>query len=214
MVYAMTASGNYCIDSTEVTSAQYLGWVAGGPSIAGQPTECTTNATFSPSTVQPSDDRPIVYIDWCDAYAFCKAKGKRLCGKIGGGANPYTDFDSSTSSQWYNACSLGGTRAFPYMGTYNADACNDKPATGTGVSVPVGSLATCEGGLPGIFDMSGNAWEWEDSCEFAVGPMDMCRRRGGSFLNDQPSLDCPTEDAQARSMTANNVGFRCCADVP
>ena len=37
MVYAMTASGNYCIDSTEVTSAQYLAWLATSPNIAQQP---------------------------------------------------------------------------------------------------------------------------------------------------------------------------------
>ena len=54
---------------------------------------------------------PVVGVNWCQAYGFCKSAGKRLCGRIGGGANAFTDYASAAASQWYNACSKVGTQA-------------------------------------------------------------------------------------------------------
>jgi hypothetical protein len=54
-----------------------------------------------------------VCVDWCDAHAYCKPVGKRLCGKIGGGPNLYADYASASSSEWYRACSSGGSFTYP-----------------------------------------------------------------------------------------------------
>jgi formylglycine-generating enzyme len=205
----------YCIDSTEVTNAQYIAWLDTNPDPTApgmQPRECASNATFTPSAGKPpSNDRPVVDVDWCDAYAFCKAHGKRLCGRIGGGATPYADNQNAAQDQWYNACSSGGTREYPYGDTYDPQACNvsDK---GVSLAVSVGSLPTCEGGFTGIFDMSGNAWEWEDSCEASTGPDDSCRRRGGAYVNDEFNVVCKVGKTQPRGLGTPYVGFRCCAD--
>jgi formylglycine-generating enzyme required for sulfatase activity len=76
----------------------------------------------------------------------------------------------------------------------------------------VGSINTCEGGYPGIFDMSGNIWEWEGSCSGSA-PNDACLMRGGSYFeNSETDLGCPSNVNPTRDTTALTIGFRCCAD--
>jgi formylglycine-generating enzyme required for sulfatase activity len=200
---------SYCIDSTEVTNAHYKAWTLKSPSIAGQPLECTWNMTYLPPGNLGEPDLPVVNIDWCDAYAFCKTNEKRLCGHIDGGPNGYEDEDVAAKSQWFNACSAGGAKAFPYGDAYNMKICNGKD-NGVGVPVPVTSMLGCVGGYPGLHDMSGNVWEWEDSCDGATGSSDLCRRRGGMYSSSEAVLDCSTKDQQPRSTGANGIGFRCC----
>src|SRR5690348_8422215 len=124
----------YCIDSTEVTNADYKAFLDSSPSTAGQPPGiCDFNTTFVPETLDGSaewppsaaaDAFPVVYIDWCDAYAYCAWAGKRLCGEIGGGPNPINEYALPSRSQWYHACSENGARVYPYGNDYDASICN------------------------------------------------------------------------------------------
>lgn len=76
----------------------------------------------------------------------------------------------------------------------------------------VGSKSTCEGGYLGLFDMSGNAPEWEDSCNGQTGPNDGCFFRGGSHGGELYALECSTGSTTGRSVTYDSIGFRCCAE--
>jgi formylglycine-generating enzyme required for sulfatase activity len=171
----------YCVDSTEVTNKQYSEFLAAeGTDTSGQGAECEWNNSYQAQT-SLGDDYP-VQVDWCDAFAYCKWAGKRLCGRIGGGSTPYGDRSTASASEWYNACSLGGTRTHPY-GEYQGDRCN----VASSGPLPVRSKPTCEGGYSGIFDMSGNVVEWEDSCwSTALAPnsnaANRCATRGGSWF--------------------------------
>ena len=112
-------------------------------------------------------------------------------------------------SEWYAACSAGGTRAFPYGDAYDAAAC----VGGLSQSAPadVGATAGCEGGLPGVFDMSGNVFEWESSCETQVDLNDDCRMRGGSFAAIHESeMRCDADYRVDRGAAYPTLGFRCC----
>lgn len=216
MVYV--EDGNYWIDSTEVTNSAYADFLAAQPSSAIQPAQCSFNGTYVPTNQWPATDRAdhaVAWVDWCDAYAYCAWAGKRLCGAIDGGATPYASFKNAAVSQWYNACSAGGTVVYPYGSDYDAEACNGGVIEGesSGDPWPAGSQASCQGGVEGLFDMSGNLWEWEDSCATSDGVGDLCRARGGSFWSSDLSLRCQGATADhSRSNVNRNLGFRCCSD--
>jgi hypothetical protein len=212
-----------CIDSTEVTNEQYQRFVTSNPPLTGQHPRCSWNNDFEPG-VPPTVGReqyPVVGVDWCDAYAFCAWAGRRLCGRIGGGPNLPADFADATKSQWYEACISGSQDLrFPYGDAYQANSCN---YSGTQI-VPVGYTSTCHAPAApysGIFDLSGNADEWEDSCDLvggqsANGSSDTCRVRGGSYedgdlTNPQVFLECAADWFWTRNLRRETVGFRCCA---
>ncbi|PKN46617.1 MAG: hypothetical protein CVU63_07355 [Deltaproteobacteria bacterium HGW-Deltaproteobacteria-20] len=220
--------GGYAIDATEVTRAQYLAWLNTSPPTGAQPSHCEWNATFEPETnhvmagcnpytwpPEDGDDRPVGCVDWCDAYAYCQAIDKRLCGAIGGGPNSFDEFDDATKSQWYNACSSGGANKLPYGDAFQPGTCNDGE-TGPVDWVSVGSLPECQStvdGYGGVYDLSGNVTELEDSCDAMTGPQDECRARGGSFDLFDPMLECAIGIGTfGRDMVARDTGFRCCSD--
>ena len=114
---------------------------------------------------------PVSGVDWCDAYAYCKAQSKRLCGRIGGTTLPKAEFSDPSKSQWMNACTSGGqfTHTFgAWQGLSSQDTCNGAGNWQTGqtpAAVPVGSLSGCASsaaGYAGVFDLTGNVAEWED----------------------------------------------------
>jgi formylglycine-generating enzyme len=229
----------YCIDSTEVTRAQYAAWLSASPSTDGQIAICTWNTTFVPdaaclgSESNPTyacltncDNHPQVCVDWCDATAYCRAMGKRLCGKIGGGSNGASL--SLSESQWYNACaSHDAANRYPYGADYDPKACNGwdlwYPTTFVTppyeyLTTPGGSLSTCQSSVPGyqgVFDLSGNVAEWEDSCSSESGSSPLavgCYTRGGSFSVNTSLLRCNSETLTQRLVADVNIGFRCCSD--
>ena len=206
----------FCIDATAVTRSQYEAWLATNPSTVGQVSACTWNATYEPRCEWPpgsKGDHPVVCVDWCDAYAYCQAVGKRLCGKIGGGMNGYDDYSNASMSQWYAACTSGGVNEYPYGDTYSGTTCNGDEA-GHGTTVPVASMSGCQSsvsGYAGVYDLSGNVWEWEDSCNVNSGNSDICRLRGGSFDYDGFSLRCVGVYVYGRDALSDSFGFRCCS---
>jgi len=212
----MIPVGNYCIDSTEVTVGQYavfLAAVDAGAQIPVSPS-CSSGASFVPGGSggvdwpQSPGNVPVDEVTWCDAWSFCKWAGKRLCGAIGGGPIAPSDESNAAISQWYAACSDGGSLAFPYGNTYNSSACN---GPGGGSPEAVGSHPLCVGGYGGIFDMSGNVGEWEDNCN-GTGANASCDLRGGSYDTSSQYLACnvPTTGI-TRSNSFYDTGFRCCA---
>lgn len=220
MVKVGTSGNEFCIDSTEVTVAQYNEFRASNPDPPNQTGNCAWNTTYVPSTGAPPD-APQAYVNWCDAYAYCAWAGKRLCGKIVQGTNPgaplaESDINSATVDQWYVACSHAGDRTYPYGNSQNPQACNVSGANGD-VAWSPGQKTTCEGGYGGLYDMVGNVWEWSDDCRL-VGDagsdpktMYYCPARGGSFGNGQPS-DCKSIGQYSGiGGSGNDTGIRCCS---
>jgi hypothetical protein len=219
---------DYCVDATEVSKAQYGAWLQGGADPQNdQPEYCSWNATHEPKTGGGCDffnigndtNQPVACVNWCDAYAYCDWAGKRLCGKIGGGSNNYFNASNPSEGQWFRACSGAGASTFPYGNEYNGGKCVGNDYDGMsgfnlGKDFPkdVGS-ADCDGGYPGLRDMSGNIFEWEDACEGYSTAGEKCTVRGGSYENDQNLLRCNSIAGAARAETKNERGFRCCAEA-
>jgi len=137
---------------------------------------------------------PWVSVRHGEAASGCAAAGKRLC----------------TPDEWRDACQGLAGLAYPYGGAFAAHACNDMNGTdcirdGSGV-LPTGSLSSCEGGMDGLMDMSGNVWEWVE----ASGGV--CPLRGGSVDScaDPTILACTHLATQDCSLRWPALGFRCC----
>jgi formylglycine-generating enzyme len=226
--------GPYCIDKTEVTSLQYSLWLPTAVLPDVLDAECGWKTSYSPRSsgnqcngthYDPAGkpDYPVACVDWCDARAFCAGVGKRLCGAFGGQPLGFNDYNKPQVSEWTFACTAGGQKMFPYGDAFQQKACvddyyDDMLNAGNGEAVVTGSIASCEGGLPGLFDMSGNVWEWENTCEVDgdIDPTnDRCRDRGGSFWDLDSFMSCTsdTPGGHRRSSYNKNIGFRCCADV-
>jgi formylglycine-generating enzyme required for sulfatase activity len=200
---------------------------------------CPYPSIDGPSPTSTMDPYPIACVNWCDAYAYCTWAGKHLCGQIGGGALTFGPLlSNATYDEWYQACSMNGAKVYPYGDTFQPSTCAGvEYVNAMGLPAdpqPVASLPGCVGGYKGIYDMSGNASEWENACG-GNSATDQCAVRGGSTNNNDisddagaaagPGLSCgaSARDAGPNQYTIGglgrlfagyaDVGFRCCADL-
>jgi hypothetical protein len=71
------------------------------------------------------------------------------------------------------------------------------------------------GGYEGLFDMSGNVEEWEDSCDPGGSPdgspaWDYCMARGGQFGDGDQWVGCDGLPNRMRNEQFSAIGIRCC----
>jgi formylglycine-generating enzyme len=219
-----------CIDTTEVTRAQYAafladvnasgeGKVARDPLCSGASFEVSADCLNESSTCKNScSEHPQVCVSWCAAFSYCKWAGKKLCGSLDGSVLTGSRPDLQQVA-WLNVCG-GGVRAdglpnslYPYGDSYKAGVCNtDACAGGACTTAPVGSLKGCQGTGPyaGLFDMVGNASEWVD--ERGNGSARSVGQRGSSFSNDSDVSGCNIVGSAGPDVSSPGTGIRCCAD--
>jgi formylglycine-generating enzyme len=208
----------FCIDSTEVTQQQYVEFTQStGGETSGQPPECAWNTSFGAGcgfSPAQKPNHPVEAVDWCDALAFCRWAGKRLCGASDGSGTQRGDVIRETAKNaWYATCTGGGALTYAYGDSYDGGVCNGADFD-AGEARPVGTLPGCEGGYRGVFDLLGNALEWVDFCDPGdAGPdTDRCYIMGGSYGQGKDALRCGYAQAYQRSFKYCEIGFRCCAD--
>jgi formylglycine-generating enzyme len=223
----MISMGAWSIDAIEVTNAQYAAFLtAVGTDTTGQPAQCVGNTSYVPTVGWPASaakcDHPVVYVDWCDAFAYCKWAKKRLCGNPSGGATPADGSGPITAatSQWYAACSVNGIAKYPYGDAWASATCVDNSFDGTGgtgttdTTRVVGTATKCHGvagAWAEVLDLVGNVREWEDACNDSKDLDDDCKTRGGSFAMAGDKANCVTTESNKRKVTAGDLGFRCCS---
>jgi ELWxxDGT repeat protein len=139
------ANGAYCIDSTEVTNADYQAFLqAKGTSTAGQPAGCA-NTTFHPSTAARVSllRRGAVRVRGAlrppPPAQCCSAKGSVTRGILVGAAPPLAgrgeaDSGGATGSERAGLVSLAAG-----AGAANVDLSSEEPASEAPIAVPLGA---------------------------------------------------------------------------
>jgi sulfatase modifying factor 1 len=161
------------------------------------PAGCNFKTAFNRGSTR-GGQKPVSDIDWCDAWAFCKFVGKRLCAE----------------TEYQFACNGGITgRSYPYGNTFDASVCNGGQF---GAPTDPGQMTGCASPLSSsLVDMSGNMDEWQEHCLTATGPGDTCYTSGGDWKNDSAGeLMCSAIYPRTRSTYLDYVGFRCCKSLP
>lgn len=122
----------------------------------------------NPSTFADCPRCPVERITYLDVEAFLQ----RL-----NAASPWPGFRVPTEAEWEYACRAGGHEAYGGRATITTSRANYDGAR----TKPVGSYPP---NAFGLFDMSGNVWEWtsDEHCPYPAGPVTDPRARCGSGL--------------------------------
>jgi formylglycine-generating enzyme required for sulfatase activity len=198
----------YNIDATEITVWQYADFLKAigirtDFDYPGQPKnkqhtnpdwEAYSRAAFALDRfrgVVVTPNFPAVFIDWYDAYAFARWKGRRL----------------PTEEEWEKAARGENGLRYPWGNSFERSATN---LLGNGNQI-LGSTAA--GSWPrdrseyGVFDMAGNVSEWTGSWAENGNPV----VRGGNFLNTEGEITRRIVNVSAQTVDAR-IGFRTVSD--
>lgn len=183
----------YWIDTQEVTNAQYREFV-----------EATGHAAprYWHDPKYNGDALPVVGITYEEAQAYCAWKGKKL----------------PTEAQWERAGRGAQSRLYPWGDRFDVTHTNTRESNNRR-PVAVGSYPS--GVSPdGLFDMSGNVWEWcrdwfdkdyyrASPLRNPTGPADGKKRviRGGGW--SAPQITMAQRHAEGPGKTYPSLGFRC-----
>lgn len=181
------------ISKTEVTVAQYRKY-------------CSSTGKTMPAEPEWgwNDNDPIVNVSWNDAKSYCDWVGGRL----------------PTEAEWEFAASGGvQCQGYSYGGGNSADDAAWYAANSDSRAHPVGEKAANE---IGIYDMSGNVWEWcsdwfdaeyyaNSTVENAKGPSSGVMRviRGGCWDSEPGDCRVSNRSASLPKDGYNVIGFRC-----
>lgn len=200
--------GDYWIDRTEVTNAQYALCVEAGA--------CTPPVTRRYYDSANYASHPVTYVQHTQAVSYCLWLARETGQPVG----------LPTEAQWEKAAAwdpaAGASRTFPW-GDQEPNADLLRFATsGFGGAAPVGTYA--EGASAyGVLDMAGNVWEWtadwyaEDAYRHTgvvtdpAGPSSGTRRvtRGGGWLTERPLLVTNVRNWASPEAAGDDLGFRC-----
>ncbi len=198
----------FYIDKYEVTNLQYKKFI---DATQHKSPQHWSNRTYPDGKI----DHPVVFVSWDDAKAYCEWAGKRL----------------PTDEEWEKAARGTDARYFPYGNEFDMNKSNNpvrwEALKQEGDTAPVGSFE--EGKSPyGIYDMSGNVWEWTASWYRAYpGNTRISENygetyktlKGGSWWDCsfyQCGISAPSYNRAffLRGTRNKSFGFRCAKDAP
>ena len=155
----------------------------------------------------PSEEHPVVLVDWFDACAYAAWAGARL----------------PSEAEWERAArGPEGQRRFPWGEEPPSEqrALFGRRSRGP---MPAGRLIQGSS-AEGVLDLAGNVWEWcadrYDPDSYALlpardprlpveGPRSRAVKRGGSWTNAAHSLRCAKRGSEKLHVRRDNLGFRC-----
>jgi formylglycine-generating enzyme required for sulfatase activity len=234
----------HLIDRHEVTNGQFAAFVAATGHVTETERDLAAGISYweegadvswrhARGQASSSSERalhPVVWVSWNDAMAYCKWAGRRLPTEaefervLRGGLRqrryPWGDSENPPD-QFAN-----------YKDGSPISKASDEPwGDGFETTSPVGSFA--DNGL-GVFDISGNVWEWcsdlhslwyyrDSPRENPTGPSVTTKApkhgvlrsvRGGSYFETTFLLKCAERFATPQSGRRVSLGFRCAVSLP
>ncbi|MDH5544573.1 MAG: formylglycine-generating enzyme family protein [Gammaproteobacteria bacterium] len=198
---------SFLIDKYEVTNLQYKRFI--------EETRRKSPKHFvNRNYPEGKADHPVTYVDWYDAKEYCEWAGKRLPSDV----------------EWEKAARGHDGRTYPWGNTFEVKNANMplrwlELGRKLGDTTPVGAF---EGGRSpfGVYDMTGNVWEWTDSWYQAypnskVASENYGKRyktlKGGSWFDCsfyKCGISAPVYNRAffARRTKNDTFGFRCAKD--
>ncbi len=232
---------DFYLAKTELTAKEYLQFVSETNSHAPEWQEKGSkyNATTGTDTqyknlgaALTNDSHPIVGISWNDAVAYCnwrsKKEGFTPCYTVSGSTTT-CDWQANgyrlpTEAEWEYAARSGGAKE-KWAGTSDQNVLGrfanmSGKTDGYEYTAPVG---TFQANAKGLFDMSGNVWEWcwdwhgewygsyssSAATDLRSAVSGYCRViRGGSWFNDLRSCRAANRDCASPTIRYDDLGFR------
>ena len=198
----------YWIDQTEVTFSMYGLCFKAGRCAAPKAEGAASRAAYLTSPTFA--DYPVVDIDYYDASTYCRWAGARL----------------PSEAEWEKSARGIDDRLFPWG---DADpSCLYANFGGTsgcaGGMLPGGSFPTGASAF-GVFDLSGNAWEWVadwygpypgDTVENPTGPASGTEKglRSGSWNSLSDEIRLSNRGRSDPTISFGTIGFRCAMIPP
>src|SRR3989338_6230189 len=134
------------------------------------------------------EDFPVTEVSYFEAEEYCKEAGKRI----------------TTSVEWEKAARGTDGRLYPWGDKFDSKKTNSIEAAKDG-PVKVGSLE--KGKSPyGVYDMSGNVWEWVDAWDSKKQYRIM---RGGSYFDSEDMNKTISTLMSIPDDIHGYIGFRC-----
>ena len=195
-------AGAFYIDRYEVTNADYKKFVLA----TGYPAPDNWKGNNYPPG---KGNHPVIFVSWNDAMNYCRFNGKRLPREI----------------EWEKAARGIDGRVYPWGDKWNLNNSNN-PLRGHNGAMPVGSFEAGKN-QHGLYDMSGNVWEWVDDDYLPHAGSDYVSPEFGNrykILKGGSWWDCmfygcgisaPTYNRSFFTADTKNdsFGFRCAADA-
>ena len=205
----------YWIDIYEVTNQKYLEFVKATGHRPALDNTCETKACWQgnlwkgkgfPDKIR---NQPVTQVNWYDADAYCKWRGKRL----------------PTEAEWEKAARGPSGNIYPWGNSPPpGKATYRRKWRGMSTMTNVGSYSSGVS-VYGVHDMAGNVWEWvadwydrnyykKKISSNPKGPKDGKFKvvRGGSWVNYADTLHSAFRRWSRPKVLFNDTGFRCAKD--
>ncbi len=197
----------FLIDKYEVTNLQYKAYIEAN---SRRSPAHFRNRTYPAGKV----DHPVVFVGWDDAVDYCAWAGKRL----------------PTDKEWEKAARSSDGRTYPWGDIFDPKKSNNpvrwRAAGKTGDTTPVGAFAKGVS-VYGLYDTSGNVWEWTDSWYYPYPGNEVASEsygeryktlKGGSWFDCsfyKCGISAPLFNRAffAKRTKNDTFGFRCAKDV-